>query len=224
MKDFKDLSLSFKLDEIWKKACDEGRFYLLDEVLYPRTKHTWVMTLTDRSLRNTILHNCHDIVAYGHLSEDWTMERVKTCCWWPNGRNVVAEYCQTCDRCQKENRATGKRFLMMIQIQEPNSPCEIVHMDWVTALPPGGDRSYNEFLVLVDRYRKTPIFLPCHKDSTTMDTAIMICNKVIRYTGLSQNIMSEETQNSLHHYGQTSITCLEQSYHSQQLPTLKLMV
>ncbi|MBW0517567.1 hypothetical protein O181_057282 [Austropuccinia psidii MF-1] len=34
-------------------------------------------------------------------------------------------------------------------------------MDWVTALPPAGDRSYNSFLVLVDRYRKPPMFLPC---------------------------------------------------------------
>ncbi|MBW0580302.1 hypothetical protein O181_120017 [Austropuccinia psidii MF-1] len=45
----------------------------------------------------------------------------------------------------------------MIQIQEPKSPWEIVHMDWVTALPPGGDRIYNACLVLVDRYSKTPI-------------------------------------------------------------------
>ncbi|MBW0490001.1 hypothetical protein O181_029716 [Austropuccinia psidii MF-1] len=53
--------------------------------------------------------------------------------------------------------ATGKKFGMMIQIQEPKSTWEIVHMDWVTALPAGGDRSYNTCLVLADRYSKTPI-------------------------------------------------------------------
>ncbi|MBW0521427.1 hypothetical protein O181_061142 [Austropuccinia psidii MF-1] len=63
-------------------------------------------------------------------------------------------------------------------------------MDWVTALPPGGDRSYNACLVLVDRYSKTSMFLPCHKDDTGMDTAIMICNKVNSHTGLFQNIIS----------------------------------
>ncbi|MBW0536110.1 hypothetical protein O181_075825 [Austropuccinia psidii MF-1] len=51
-------------------------------------------------------------------------------------------------------------------------------MDWVTALPPGGGRSYNSFLVLVDRYSKTPIFLPFQKDYTAMDTAIIIWNKL----------------------------------------------
>ncbi|MBW0496299.1 hypothetical protein O181_036014 [Austropuccinia psidii MF-1] len=31
----------------------------------------------------------------------------------------------------------------MIKIQEFSRPWEIFHMDWVTGLPPGGDRSYN---------------------------------------------------------------------------------
>ncbi|MBW0578756.1 hypothetical protein O181_118471 [Austropuccinia psidii MF-1] len=79
----------------------------------------------------------------------------------------------------------------MIQIQEPKSPWEIAHRDWVTALPPGGDRSYNACLVLVDRYSKTPMFLPCHRDDTAIDTEIMIWNKVISHTGLLQNITSD---------------------------------
>ncbi|MBW0504627.1 hypothetical protein O181_044342 [Austropuccinia psidii MF-1] len=149
------------------------------------------MTLADRTLINTVLNEFHDSVSSGHLSVDRTLERVKTCSWWPNWRKYVAEYCQTCDRFQKANRATGKRFGIMIQIQDPKSPWEIVHMDWVTALPPVGDRSYNACLVLVDSYRKTPIFLPCHKGDTAMDTAIIIWNKVTIQTGLVQNIISD---------------------------------
>ncbi|MBW0544207.1 hypothetical protein O181_083922 [Austropuccinia psidii MF-1] len=79
----------------------------------------------------------------------------------------------------------------MIQIQEPKSPWEIGHTDWVTALPLGGDKSYNACLVLVDRYGKTPIFLPCHKDDIGMDTAILIWNNVIIHTGLFQKITSD---------------------------------
>ncbi|MBW0591141.1 hypothetical protein O181_130856 [Austropuccinia psidii MF-1] len=117
MKDCKDPSLSSKLDEIWKKEYDEGRFHLLDGILYHRTKHTCVMTLTDRTLINTILHECHDSVAAGYLSEYRTLEWVKTCSWWANWKKDVAEYFQTCDRCKKANRATGKKFGMMIRIQ-----------------------------------------------------------------------------------------------------------
>ncbi|MBW0465863.1 hypothetical protein O181_005578 [Austropuccinia psidii MF-1] len=149
------------------------------------------MSLTDRALINTLLHECNYSVAAGHLSEGRTLDRVKTCFWWPNWNKDVAEDCQACGRFQKENRATGKKFGMMSQIQEPKSPWEIVHMDWVTALPPGGDRINNACLVVVERYSKTPMFLPCHKDDTSMDTAIIIWNNVSLHTGLFQNIISD---------------------------------
>ncbi|MBW0505910.1 hypothetical protein O181_045625 [Austropuccinia psidii MF-1] len=60
MEDCKDPSLSPKLDETWKKAYDEGIFHLLDGILYHIRKHTCSMGLTDRTLINTILHECHD--------------------------------------------------------------------------------------------------------------------------------------------------------------------
>ncbi|MBW0482070.1 hypothetical protein O181_021785 [Austropuccinia psidii MF-1] len=79
----------------------------------------------------------------------------------------------------------------MIKIQEPSRPLGIFHMDWVTGLPPGGNRSYNAFLVIVDRFTKSPIFLPCHKDNTAMDTALLIWNRVVSWTGIFTDIMSD---------------------------------
>ncbi|MBW0503968.1 hypothetical protein O181_043683 [Austropuccinia psidii MF-1] len=64
-------------------------------------------------------------------------------------------------------------------------------MDWVTDLPLGGDRSFNACLVLADMYSKIPVLLPCHKDDTAMNTAIIIWNRVIMHTGLFQNIISD---------------------------------
>ncbi|MBW0573247.1 hypothetical protein O181_112962 [Austropuccinia psidii MF-1] len=79
----------------------------------------------------------------------------------------------------------------MIHIQEPKSPWEAVHMDWFTAFPPSGYKSYNACLVIVDRYSKTPIFLPCHKDDTAMDTALLLWSRGISHTGLFKNIISD---------------------------------
>ncbi|MBW0555286.1 hypothetical protein O181_095001 [Austropuccinia psidii MF-1] len=64
-------------------------------------------------------------------------------------------------------------------------------MDCVTALPPEGDTRYNECLVIVDRYRKTPIVLPCDRDDTAMDTALLIWNRVISHAGLFKNMISD---------------------------------
>ncbi|MBW0559594.1 hypothetical protein O181_099309 [Austropuccinia psidii MF-1] len=52
----------------------------------------------------------------------------------------------------------------MIHIQEPKSPWEVVHMDWGTALPQSGDKSYNACLVI---------------------------SRVISHTGLFKNIISD---------------------------------
>ncbi|MBW0563708.1 hypothetical protein O181_103423 [Austropuccinia psidii MF-1] len=78
---------------------------------------------------------------------------------------------------------------MIIQIQEPKFLWEIALMDWVIALPSGGDKSFTAFLVVVYRYRKTPMFLPYHKGETAMETAITVCDSVISHTGLFQRII-----------------------------------
>ncbi|MBW0564297.1 hypothetical protein O181_104012 [Austropuccinia psidii MF-1] len=68
-------------------------------------------------------------------------------------------------------------------------------MGWVTALPCGGDKIYNACLVIVERYSKNPIFLPCHKDDIAMKTAILIWNRIISHTGILKNIISDRDTN-----------------------------
>ncbi|MBW0473728.1 hypothetical protein O181_013443 [Austropuccinia psidii MF-1] len=64
-------------------------------------------------------------------------------------------------------------------------------MYWATGLPPGGDKSYNACLVTFDRFSKTPIFLPCCKDDTAMDTPLLIWNRLISWTGIFTNLISD---------------------------------
>ncbi|MBW0491362.1 hypothetical protein O181_031077 [Austropuccinia psidii MF-1] len=121
-KDCKDTYLVNALDEVWNNSYSEGRFHLFDGITYHRIKHSCVMTLCRRILINTILHECHDSLYSGHLSEDRTHEKVKDCAWWSSWRKETIEYCHTCDRYQKANRSKGKKFGLMIHIQEQKSP------------------------------------------------------------------------------------------------------
>ncbi|MBW0556766.1 hypothetical protein O181_096481 [Austropuccinia psidii MF-1] len=79
----------------------------------------------------------------------------------------------------------------MIKIQEPSRPWEFVHMDWETGLPPGGDRSYNSCLVIFYAFSKTSIFLTFYKDDIAMDTALLIWNRVVSWTGIFTKIISD---------------------------------
>jgi hypothetical protein len=107
--------------------------------------------IVDKVNINTILHECHNSVYSGHLSEDRTVERVDDTAWWKNWKKDTADYCASCDRCQKANKATVKRFGLLQKIQEPSKPWHIINMDWVTYLSPGGASIYNACLVVVGR-------------------------------------------------------------------------
>ncbi|MBW0583211.1 hypothetical protein O181_122926 [Austropuccinia psidii MF-1] len=97
-KDCKDQSLVSELDETWKSSDSEGRFHFFNGIIYHRTKHSCVMTLCSRLLINTIIHECHDSIYYGHLSEHRILEKVNNCAWWPSWRKETIEYCHSCDR------------------------------------------------------------------------------------------------------------------------------
>ncbi|MBW0496518.1 hypothetical protein O181_036233 [Austropuccinia psidii MF-1] len=181
------------------------------------------MTLFSRLLINTILHEFPDIIYSEHLSEDRTLEKVKNCARWPYWRKETIEYCHTCDRCHKANRSTGKKFGLMIHIEEPESPWEVFRMDWATALPSSGDRSYNSCLVILDRYSKPPIFLPCHKDDTAMDTALLLWNRFISHTGFFKNIIGDRDPNFTSALWTNLNRLFGTKYYSTQHTTLKVM-
>ncbi|MBW0482646.1 hypothetical protein O181_022361 [Austropuccinia psidii MF-1] len=89
-------------------------------------------------------------------------------------------------------------------------------MDWVTGLPAGGDESYNAFLVIVDRFSKTPIFLPCQKDDTFMHTALLIWNRVVLL-----HAVELEYRTSIHSSTNKTPSFLERQWNSR-LPQYSL--
>ena len=110
------MSLIESLEGLWKRAYKEGRFELLDQILYHRTKHSIVLTIDSKEHIKLILHEFHDMSIAGHLSTDRTLERVKITAWWPDWKKDVEVYCETCITCQKSNRAKGKGYGLLQEI------------------------------------------------------------------------------------------------------------
>ncbi|MBW0495855.1 hypothetical protein O181_035570 [Austropuccinia psidii MF-1] len=118
----------------------------------------------------------------------------------------------------------------MLHIQEPKCPWEVVHMDWVTELPLSVDKGYNACLVLVNRYSKTPIFKPCHKYDTSMDTALILWNRSICHTGLFKNIRCDRDHKftsglwtNLHKFFGTKLS-FSTAYHPQTDGLAEIMI
>ncbi|MBW0508852.1 hypothetical protein O181_048567 [Austropuccinia psidii MF-1] len=64
-------------------------------------------------------------------------------------------------------------------------------MDWVTGLVPGGKENFNAFLVIVDRYSNTVRCLPCHKEDTAMDTALLFWKNITSTCEVPKIIISD---------------------------------
>ncbi|MBW0469353.1 hypothetical protein O181_009068 [Austropuccinia psidii MF-1] len=64
-------------------------------------------------------------------------------------------------------------------------------MDWATGLIPGGKENFNAFWIIVDGFRKSVRCLPCHKEDTAMDTALLLWNNIISTCGVPKIIISD---------------------------------
>ena len=186
-----DPALVKSLPDKLKKSYEEGRFVILDGLIYHRNKHSSVIMIIKKEHTDTILAECHDNPSSGHLSLERTQDRVLKTAWWPDWRTDTTEYVKSCHTCQTSNKQTGKRFGLLQKINEPTKRWEIINMDFVTGLPPGGPYSYNCVLVVVDRYSKRARFLPCHKEDTAMDTALLFWNRVMAEVGIPKIIISD---------------------------------
>ena len=103
---------------------------------------------------------------------------------WKDVKEFVLS-CAICSRC-KNPRHCPYGLLQPLPI-----PCRLwssVSMDFITDLPPSN--SFDNIFVMVDRLTKMAHFIPCKKTSTSEDIARFFFNKVYRYYGLPDDIMS----------------------------------
>ncbi|MBW0541191.1 hypothetical protein O181_080906 [Austropuccinia psidii MF-1] len=126
-----------------------------------------------------------------HMSEKRTKERVASPAWWPQCEQELSEHINTCEIFQKANGKNGKKYGQLQHIEELKHPWETINMDWVTGPGPGDKENFNASLVIVDRYSKRVRCLPCHKEDTVMDTALLSWNKIISTCGVPKIIISD---------------------------------
>ena len=119
---------------------DEKEFFWRDGVLLRRGRWNQQegmesdQVVLPREYRQMVLHLAHTIPAAGHLGRKKTAQRVLRRFYWPNLRRDVADYCRSCQECQKSSRQRPKRVPQVLPpvISEPFSR---IAMDIVGPLP-----------------------------------------------------------------------------------------
>ncbi|MBW0534751.1 hypothetical protein O181_074466 [Austropuccinia psidii MF-1] len=126
-----------------------------------------------------------------HMSEDRKRGTVASTAWWTKWEQELSEYIKTCQRFQKANIKNRNKYGLLQIIEEGKHPWETINMGWVTGLAPRGKENFNSCLVMVDRYSKSVRGLPCHKEETAMDTALLFWNNIISTCGVPEIIISD---------------------------------
>ncbi|MBW0477158.1 hypothetical protein O181_016873 [Austropuccinia psidii MF-1] len=188
---YRSPELQSQLGEPWLRDYKDKTFYIIHGLLYHREKHTSALTLVERNHISLILKEFHDCPYMQHMSEDRTKARVASTDLSPKWEQKLSEYRNTCEIWQKENRKHGEKHGLLQHIEEPKHPCQTINMDWVTGLLPGGKENLNACLIIVHRFSKSVRCLPCHKEDTEMDTALLFCNNIISTCGVPKIIISD---------------------------------
>ncbi|MBW0497719.1 hypothetical protein O181_037434 [Austropuccinia psidii MF-1] len=92
---YRSPELESQLEEPWLRAYKDNKFFLVDDLLYRREKHTSALTVVDRDHISLILQECRECPYMGHMSEDRNKERVASTSWWPKWEKELSEYINT---------------------------------------------------------------------------------------------------------------------------------
>lgn len=179
------------LEKPYRELLEDGKLQVVGDLLYASLEGVCVIVIGDKESRKEVLRLGHDNIMAGHLNTDRTKDRVRKTAWWPGWAKDVEEWVESCDTCQRANKKTGKRFGLLQRIEDPTYPWEIINMDFVTGLPPAGDRSYNCCLVVVDRLSRRARFIATHKEVDAPGCALLFWKHIISEHGLPQAIISD---------------------------------
>jgi hypothetical protein len=145
----------------------------------------------DRERRRQLVHDHHDLPAYGHLGISRTTDLVSRHYWWPRLRQDVLDYVKGCADCQqnKVNTHTKKAALSPIFARPEALPFETVVMDFIVKLPLS--EGYDSILTITDHdCTKMTVFIPCNESISAEGVAWLYLQHMFKNYGLPRKIIS----------------------------------
>lgn len=186
--------------KVWKKGNDQvnseyPQYHYSDEgLLYFEDWNGNNRLCVPASLRIDLIKEAHDLITEAaHGGHFKTYNRLAPTYYWPKMSRDIKRYTDTCDICQKSKPRRHAPMGLLQPLPIPNSPFEVVTMDFITELPES--HGYDSILVIVDKLTKYGIFVPTHTTVTEEETAKLIFKHVISKFGIPQQFISDRDRN-----------------------------
>eukprot|EP00253_Pinus_taeda_P029627 PITA_29627 len=110
-------------------------------------------------------------------------------CYWPRMVDSVSRFIRGCSLCAT-SKPSNRKLGLYTPLPVPSRPWESISMDFVGGLPKS--RKQHDYLyVVVDRFSKMCILMPCKKTITAEQTAELFFHHVWIHFGLPTSIISD---------------------------------
>jgi len=103
-------------------------------------------------------------------------------------KEQIQTYVKHCQKCQQSKVSNEKTSGSLVPLPTPSGPWLDITMDF-TEMPES--LGYNYILVVVDRFSKEVIFVPCTKEESALSTAELFGDHVWCQHGLLSSVMSD---------------------------------
>jgi hypothetical protein len=146
----------------------------------------------DLTYRRQVVHDHHDLPAYGHPGISRTTALTERHYWWPRMRQEIRDYVGGCADCQRNKVNTQARKALLVPIfPKPEAmPFETVAMDFIVKLPLSN--GFDSILTITDHdCTKAAIFIPCNETITAEGVAELYLQHVFKRFGLPQKVISD---------------------------------
>lgn len=150
------------------------------------------LTVAPRTLRHTILSECHGSSTCGHFGVKKTLQRLRQRFYWLGMRRDVEEWCRTCDICSAK-KGPPSRLRGHLQLYNVGAPLERVAVDIAGPLPM--TTSGNKYIVVaMDYFTKWPEAYPVPSQDAVTVASVLVNNFFSRF-GVPNELHSDQGRN-----------------------------
>lgn len=140
-------------------------------------------------LQTSIVRSRHDHPSAGHPGRTKTLQLIRRDFYWPRMTHYVDRYVANCFGCSRYKRPRRKPHGLLQPLPISDKPWKSISMDFIEQLPNSG--GFDAILVVVDRFSKMAIFLPCTTTTTSEDLALLFIQHIFSKFGVPQDVISD---------------------------------
>ena len=158
-------------------------------LLQPNAIRTLDVTSSSHDECQQLVTQFHDLPVAGHRGVKATYNAMHKHYQWTGMKEQIQNYVKHCQACQKSKVSNQKTSGELQPLPTPSSPWQDIMVDF-TEMPES--EGYNNILVVVDRFSKESVFIPCTKEETALSTAELFQDHVWCQHSLPSTVVSDQ--------------------------------